>query len=593
MSPHDAITSERQARSGTAVGARRRVRASLPFLVLGIVLLVGAAFQAQSAVRSHRETVERVLHDYAAVAAWNYRQRLGLTQRSGELPSLLESIFHFPLHQRDTASATLGPDDLHRVPPSPSGLLGAHARPSDGDSATHIGPIRFAMRFTMAGGSDATAGPVPYGLPLSDVRALVRREVRGGRMLRRTEGAIAARLGGRPWLVLYSRQLTVGDTLLYALPLDSAAVAAYFERFLAGDALLPEPLVGDRTNGELVALQLRTRDGAVLFQSRPAPPARPAAAAEIPAQTIGLTVRVLLRDAASERLIIGGPPASRLPVLVALLAAAGALLLVGFGQLRREHALARLRGDFVASVSHELRTPLALQRVFLDMLLLGRARTDEQRRWSIENVDRESRRLAQLVENVLQFSRAEQRQLRLTLAPTALGPLLEEVAATFALLARPTGTTVALRLAPDVVVPADAGALRQVIMNVLENAAKYGPHGQTVAVTLVRAGAAAALLVDDEGPGVPVDERERVFEPFRRGAATVGGAVAGSGIGLSIVREIVRLHGGRVAIESAPMGGARVRIVLPGAHTAAGGARHAAHDRHVTLADAATEGVHG
>jgi signal transduction histidine kinase len=540
----------------------------MAFLALGVALLLAAAFQAQSAVRSHRATVEGVLHDYAATAAWNYRERLGVSERNGEIASMLETAFHYPLHQLTPTSRTIGPDQLQPVVP-PTAVLLDPPRDSAERCCTPRTPRgRFAMRFATSDGDGESVGQVPVGLPLARVREIVRREVRLRHLVRRTEGAVGARLAGRPWLLLFSRQLVAGDTLLYVLPLDSATAAPLFEAAFGGSSLLPRPLVGERTNCELAAVDVLTAEGAVLYRSKPAPPARPAAVAELAAAPVGLTIRMALRDEATKRLIIGGPPASRLPLLLGLVVVAGGLLVVAFGQLRREAALARLRSDFVASVSHELRTPLALQRVFLDMLTLGRARTDEQRRWSLENVDRESRRLAHLVENVLRFSRAEQRQLRVILVPTELGAVVRDAAAAFAPLARPAAVTLALHLAAGVVAPADADALRQVLLNLLENAVKYGPRGQTVTVSLAVEGGSATVTVDDEGPGIPPAERATVFEPFRRGAAAIGGAVAGSGIGLSVVREIVRLHGGTVAVTESPTGGARVCVTLPGARVA-------------------------
>ena len=104
-------------------------------------------------------------------------------------------------------------------------------------------------------------------------------------------------------------------------------------------------------------------------------------------------------------LVIGGLPKSRLPFLLGLLALAAALSFVAIGQIRREGELARLRSDFVASISHELRTPLAQMRLYLETLRLGRFTTEDQRNWSLDNVERETTRLSHLVERVLRFSR--------------------------------------------------------------------------------------------------------------------------------------------------------------------------------------------
>ena len=110
----------------------------------------------------------------------------------------------------------------------------------------------------------------------------------------------------------------------------------------------------------------------------------------------------------------------------------------------------------------------------------------------------------------------------------------------------------------------DPRAHRPILLNFLDNAAKYGPLGQTIFVGAVRDGEWVRLWVDDGGPGVPEDERERIWKPFYR-IAPHDVTVAGSGIGLAVVRELVLQHGGRVRVERAPRGGARFIAELPAA----------------------------
>ena len=117
----------------------------------------------------------------------------------------------------------------------------------------------------------------------------------------------------------------------------------------------------------------------------------------------------------------------------------------------------------------------------------------------------------------------------------------------------------------DVEAPADDGSVRQVLLNLLDNAVKYGPRGQTISLGLALAGRRARLWVEDEGPGIPAADRARVWRPFVRLERDVDRQAAGSGIGLSLVREIVTRHRGTAAIESTPAGGTRVVVELPDA----------------------------
>jgi len=187
--------------------------------------------------------------------------------------------------------------------------------------------------------------------------------------------------------------------------------------------------------------------------------------------------------------------------------------------------------------------------MFSETLTLGRVRSDEERRRSLAIIDQEARRLTHLVENLLHFSRSERQTTHITPEPTALAPLVQEVLDGFAPLAAARGATLAATVPEDLVVPADPGAVRQMLLNLLDNAVKYGPAGQEVRVGAKRDNSIARLWVDDGGPGIPRADRERVWERFWRLERDRGSSVAGSGIGLAVVRELADLHHGRAWID--------------------------------------------
>ena len=124
-------------------------------------------------------------------------------------------------------------------------------------------------------------------------------------------------------------------------------------------------------------------------------------------------------------------------------------------------------------------------------------------------------------------------------------------------------TEVALTLEPNLWVNANGDAITRIVVNLLDNAIKYGPDGQTLKVGVSRADGAARLSVEDEGPGVPVADRDRIWKAYRRLDRDVRTQVQGSGIGLSVVSELVSLHGGRAWVEEADGGGARFVMELP------------------------------
>jgi signal transduction histidine kinase len=214
-------------------------------------------------------------------------------------------------------------------------------------------------------------------------------------------------------------------------------------------------------------------------------------------------------------------------------------------------------------VSHELRTPLAQIRWFAELLHMGKLRSEEERARSAGIIDQEARRLTYLVENVLNFSRAEKGQNRVSPAPSDLDHEISDALELFAPLARARRMSITTRLEASAVVLVDRDALRQVLLNLLDNAAKYGPSGQTITVGSELGGDHARVWVEDQGPGIPHEDRHRVWEPYVRLNREAESTTGGSGIGLSVVRELVTMHGGRTRAESAPGGGARLVIELP------------------------------
>jgi signal transduction histidine kinase len=255
-------------------------------------------------------------------------------------------------------------------------------------------------------------------------------------------------------------------------------------------------------------------------------------------------------------------PGARLPLLLGLFALTAALTAVATLQFRREQELLRLRQDFTSSVSHELRTPLTQILLFGETLELGRAGGEDARREAVSVIVQEARRLAHLVENVLHLSRAERRMVRVSPLPALLAPLLREIVERFAPLAGADAVRIRTELDETLLGLVDADALHQVVINLLDNAIKYGGDGPVTLRTALRE-AAARIEVEDAGPGVPATAQARIWEPFVRLRPDIG--VPGSGIGLAVVRELVAAHGGTCRVETASSGGARFVLELPGA----------------------------
>src|SRR5919106_2119128 len=213
----------------------------------------------------------------------------------------------------------------------------------------------------------------------------------------------------------------------------------------------------------------------------------------------------------------------------------------------------QLRAAMFSSVTHDLRTPLASIKAGVTSLLDPSVRHDmHQERELLTTILEETDRLNRLVGNLLDLARIRAGALTPARHPVAMDEIVEVVLAR--MRPRLAGHTVTADLPaslPDISV--DPVQLDQVLTNLLENAGRHAPEGGEIRVSVVWTHGAVQVRVADQGPGVPLDERERVFEAFYRGASSP--ETAGSGLGLAIARAVVVAHGGTIWIEDAPGGG--------------------------------------
>ena len=277
-------------------------------------------------------------------------------------------------------------------------------------------------------------------------------------------------------------------------------------------------------------------------------------------------------------------PSSRIPVWVGLLLLTGVLTAIIIRNIQREHELARLRADFTAGVSHELRTPLAQILLFGETLTLGRTRSELERTRAAEVIVREARRLMQLVENTLQFSRADRPVVGLSPERMQLAPAIRDVIAGFEPLAAARDVEIISDLEENSTAMVDRAALRQMLINLLDNALKYGPRAQTIRISLsapeqkvvlnaaILASKQASvrhvvrITVEDEGPGIRGSDNEDIWVAFVRGKNGSNGTATGTGLGLAVVRELATRHGGSAWVEPGPGGrGSRFVLELPAA----------------------------
>jgi signal transduction histidine kinase len=548
---------------------RLRVAATLAAGLAAIAVPCALGLEAWNAARRHRQAAERALRDYAEFAALNYRQRI-----VGRLFAPVTSVFRPLGNPRGShADGPLPPASILRRAVELSSRCPECGLPFEPS---------YYFRLTLVDSSLEVDGaqptPARRAFLIADLSLLGDPDEPRDWDVTSTFDTLA----GVPEMIYVTLRRGPNGVprAVYGFAVPMAAVLDFALRpALTGPPLLPLPARASPLNTSVVSVELTLRRSTRRLSI--SPHRKPLTYSAVLGGGLflgGWDIRVALDPETAPPLLIGGLPPSRGPLLLTLVgitvALIGATLFVAWRALE----LARLRENFVAGVSHELRTPLAQILLFGETLSHGRVDSRREVRSGARIIVSEARRLMHLVDNVLSFGRGawSSRGARATtLHDQALAPIVRETISAFAPMAATTGTRVRLVRADDVVVPTDRDAVRQILLNLLDNAAKYGPPGQTIRVAVSAEEGRARLTVDDDGPGVPPPQREQVWNPFVRLQRDIDAHIAGSGIGLSVVRDLVGRLGGSARIEDVPngAGGARVVVEFPIARTSAASPR--------------------
>ena len=514
----------------------------LCLLVAAMLLTAALTFEAVTAERAHQAAVRRAIRDDASVVADDLLHR---------------TVYEFEVFASRSLRLVIS-NHLREYNTLPSA-----AELADDD---RLSDVRFVIDrlFLIDVSHNNVTPPLPEPLQswmLTKFPAIVRE-----RNAHDEQQTYRFRVNGQEYLVVYGvAQLDQGR--IFAFTVHDQAIGTLATRAFGRRSVFPGVLGGGALTNADVFIRM-TRNGRDVFRTPGTFQAPLGVSMEAPRSTLGdavggLAVQCSLSPRAIPVLIPGGLPRSRLPLLVLMLATSSMVLIAAFMVLRRERQLAELRSDFVSGVSHELRTPLTQIRMFSETLLLDRVRSPGERQRSLRIINEEAQRLTNLVDNVLFVSRRSRTGVTPTLGDCDMETLVADTVDAFAPLAMRRDVVITADTPPRLHARVDAEAWKQVLTNMLDNAVKYGPPGQTVHVRLLASGGLMRLEVEDEGPGVPADEREWVWQRFHRLDRDRGTVRSGSGLGLAIVREIIAGHGGRCWVEDAPGGGARFVVEAP------------------------------
>jgi signal transduction histidine kinase len=470
------------------------------------------------------------------------QRRLGLVSEAADTYGALRGRFEAQQDSEGVSYALLADAGRAEIG-SPSRLRRLHQRLLEGSYPTTAASRRFYLRWAM----ERLAR-----LRGADESTLTRLRAETGRLFASEEfGGLLVRHG-------IAELQGVATTAISSVVLDRRTSLVLRQRaetvigYSLDETFLHQTVAAQQR--EVVApvrgIQLRLQR---LGEGHAVPQERVLHASVLPQPLGDWTLAALLTDADPAEMIERRAGLRRQGLAMGLVLVLLVGLILTYRGVRRESELAQLKSDFASNVSHELKTPLTSIRMYAEMLDQGIAATPEDRDRYHQVIIRESERLGRLIANVLDFSRVERGTRHYDLHPEDLESLTREAVETFSRLSAESDPLIVKLQPSDGALPrvtADREAAIQCVLNLLDNAAKYSPGGPRIEVTLRSDKGGAAVVVRDEGIGIPAVEHKHIFDDFYRapGARQVG--VEGTGLGLALVRRHMIACGGRVEVHS-------------------------------------------
>ncbi len=349
--------------------------------------------------------------------------------------------------------------------------------------------------------------------------------------------------------------------------LDNKKLSAWFKRIYDNADLIPESLQKDTAIDDILYIEITSPYNQSLFNSHTQYDESIIIGKKFSDNYEGLfsgyEIHASISPQFIPKLVIGGLPGSQLPLLYTLMTLTLVVITTTFWIIIKEHKLNRLRSEFIANASHELRTPITQIRMYAETILLGRVKSIETQHSYLRVINRESIRLSQLLDCILSFSKQSSSAVDEATEYCDVNEHLMSTIDEYRKVLLNEDSKLVFSSKEKVFANINTNGLRQIIINIIDNANKYGPAGQTITISSSQKNNYINISISDQGPGIPPCYHNKIWKPFYRLPINKKKAINGNGIGLSIVNDLIRKMNGKVSIENNLDCGVCFTISLP------------------------------
>lgn len=350
--------------------------------------------------------------------------------------------------------------------------------------------------------------------------------------------------------------------LIFGVKTDIKNLEALFKDIWENQKILPRSVAGEKTKDELLGIKILSTDGSQIFSSGDPSGKKISVKGDFSKEFGILQEKMAISKPAGLNLMNAGIQGESNIILFVLFSLAAGLGIIAFLQFKHETKLFRMKRDFISNISHELRTPVTQIRMFSETLLNKRTRNEEERKKSLQIIERKSKKLTRLISNILDFSEGENRILKTRPKEIQVDNEVRQVVQEFKPLTESASIDINLKLEP-ITACLDPSGFKQILSNVLDNAIKYGPEEQQIDITLRKDKNNIILSIADEGPGIAEELHDKVWEANWRHNNSSSRSKTGSGIGLYVVKQYLDQMNGTAEIKNSDVQGTEFEFRFP------------------------------